>query len=169
MQRKKSLILVLSLAGYTDSPSNTGYAASKYGVRGIFRSIRSRAHLMNARVNNIAPGYVWTPMTQRFFTEGKTEPPHEPPAGSLPWASIQDVEETVLRCAVDDSIDGKSKLYRFFCLKPADANNRNFIGRTFAIFPSGPADIFEDLADGFGGKRLVDLMIENGYAGNLTQ
>jgi 5'-hydroxyaverantin dehydrogenase len=62
---KKSLILISSITGYMDLPYNTGYATSKYAVRGMFRSIRSATSKVNARVNNIAPGFVLTPLTKK--------------------------------------------------------------------------------------------------------
>ena len=62
---KKSLVLISSMTGYMDLPYNTGYATSKYAIRGMFRSIRSMTHKVGARVNNIAPGYVLTPLTKK--------------------------------------------------------------------------------------------------------
>lgn len=53
---KKSLVLISSMTGYMDLPYNTGYATSKYGIRGLFRSIRADGKKVNARINNIAPG-----------------------------------------------------------------------------------------------------------------
>lgn len=46
---------------YTD----TSYTTSKYGVRGLFRSIRARAReQQNIRCNNIAPWHMKTAQTQ---------------------------------------------------------------------------------------------------------
>jgi 5'-hydroxyaverantin dehydrogenase len=51
----KSLILVASLAAYFDIPAMSSYTGSKYGVRGLFRSIRPLFADRNIRVNLIAP------------------------------------------------------------------------------------------------------------------
>ena len=63
--RTKSLILTSSMSGYTDLPYNCDFAVSKYGILGLFRSIRSQAHRGDARVNNVVPGYVLTPLTRK--------------------------------------------------------------------------------------------------------
>ncbi len=104
---KKSLIFVSSMMGYIDLPYNTGYAMSKYGVRALFRSIRTQAHRFNVRVNNIAPAYVLTPLTKRIH---KIDDPKEPSKATgfvLPWAPIEYVVDAVGLCAVDEGVDGE--------------------------------------------------------------
>lgn len=52
----KSLIFVSSLAGYIDDTHNSVYTASKFGMRGLWRSIRARAAAeMGVMCNLIAP------------------------------------------------------------------------------------------------------------------
>lgn len=88
---KKSLILISSLTAYMDLPYNTGYATSKYGVRGMFRSIRSQAGKVNARINNIAPGYVLTPLTKKVHRIERPEEPSKATGLVLPWTPIEHV------------------------------------------------------------------------------
>ena len=110
---KKSLILVSSLTAYMDLPYNTGYATSKYGVRGLFRSIRSQANRVDARVNNLAPGYVLTPLTKKVH---RIESPAEPSRATgrvLPWTPIEFVVEACGRCAVDEGCDGEFRRPKF--------------------------------------------------------
>ena len=97
----KSLIFINSLAGYVDFASHTTYNASKFGARGLFRSIRSETKLAGARCNMIVPWLVKTPMTEmlqhKFPKEGK----------GISWARVEDVVECVSRVAVDLNVDGK--------------------------------------------------------------
>ena len=114
---KKSLILVSSMMGYIDCPYNTGYAMSKYGVRGLFRSIRPQAHRLGVRVNNIAPAYVLTPLTKKIH---KIEDPKEPSKATgfvLPWAPIEGVVGAVGLCACDEGVDGECFAELLYCLR----------------------------------------------------
>ena len=138
---KKSLILVSSMTGYIDLPYNTDYSVSKYGIRGLFRSIRSQSHRVNARVNNLLPGYILTPLTKKVH---QIENPSEPSKATgyiLPWASIDLVVEACGRCATDDELDGKS----------------------LAILPSGVIDIEEKVSTGYGGKGFLEWMRKDGF------
>jgi 5'-hydroxyaverantin dehydrogenase len=139
--RKKSLILVSSMTGYIDLPYKTDYSVPKYGIRGLFRSIRSQAHHVNARVNNLVPAYILTPLTKKVH---QIEHPGEPSKATgfvLPWAPIEYVVEACARCAVDDSLDG----------------------RALAVMPSGVIDINEDVETGYGGERWVKILEKDGF------
>ena len=123
--RKKSLVMVSSMAGYVSGLSetrsalscadecsqvdfayNTGYSTSKFGVRGIFRSIRGAAHQVDARVNNLAPGYISTPLTMLIHGITSPDQPSKKAGKVLPWAPVDYVVEAVGRCAVDENVDG---------------------------------------------------------------
>lgn len=104
---KKSLILISSLTGYMDLPYNTGYATSKYAVRGMFRSIRKAVDKVNARVNNIAPGYVLTPLTKKVHQIDDPKQPSKATGHVLPWTPIEFVVDACGLCAVDEGTDGK--------------------------------------------------------------
>jgi 5'-hydroxyaverantin dehydrogenase len=103
----KSLVLISSMMGYIDGPYNTGYAVSKFGVRGLFCSLRSQAHKLNARINNVAPGYILTPLTQRVHEIERPDQPSKATGLVLPWASIDHVVDGVGRCAVDENTTGE--------------------------------------------------------------
>lgn len=104
---KKSLVLISSITGYMDLPYNTGYATSKYAVRGMFRSIRGQGSKVNARINNIAPGFVLTPLTKKVHRIEKPEEPSKATGFVLPWTPIDLVVEACGRCAVDEETDGE--------------------------------------------------------------
>ena len=138
---KKSLVLISSMTGYIDLPYNTDYSVSKYAIRGLFRSIRSQAHRVNARVNNVLPGYILTPLTKKVH---QIEDPGEPSKATgyvLPWAPIELVVDACARCAVDDGIDGRS----------------------LGVFPSGVVDIEEDVESGYGGKGILEVLERDGF------
>ncbi|KAL9621855.1 MAG: hypothetical protein Q9160_003676 [Pyrenula sp. 1 TL-2023] len=103
---KKSLIFVASLAGYIDDTHNSIYTASKFGVRGLWRSIRSQAAVGQGVVSSlIAPWAVKTPMTapilqvldQMGIKEGQ----------GITFASEENLVQAVLRCIGDESMSGK--------------------------------------------------------------
>ena len=104
---KKSLILISSMTGYMDLPYNTGYATSKYGIRGMFRSIRADGKKVNARVNNIAPGYVLTPLTKKVHRIESIDEPSKATGFVLPWTPIEHVVDACGLCATDEGTDGE--------------------------------------------------------------
>ncbi len=51
----RCLIMTASLAAYLDLPQKPQYGSSKWGVRGLMRSLRRTAPHVGVRVNTIAP------------------------------------------------------------------------------------------------------------------
>lgn len=51
----KAIILTGSLASYLESPHAEIYASSKFGVRGLFKSLRNSVPAKGVRVNMVAP------------------------------------------------------------------------------------------------------------------
>lgn len=110
-----SLLFISSLAGYLDDSHNTTYTASKFGTRGLFRSLRGRAGAeLGIRCNLIAPWAMKTPMTdpllermeQHGIKEGK----------GVTFADHRTLVEVVFKCLADCSISGQSRFlaYQFF-------------------------------------------------------
>ena len=107
----KSLIFVSSMAGYIDDAHNTAYTASKFGVRGLWRSIRARAGAeMGVRCNSIAPWAVKTPMTAPIL-EAMDQMGIKEGAG-ITFATEETVVQAVVRCIGDGSVSGKSRQMR---------------------------------------------------------
>ena len=154
---KKSLILISSIMGYVDGTYNTDYGASKFGVRGLFRSIRSTAHKLDVRVNNIAPGYVLTPLVKRVH---QIERPDQTSihGRKLPWTPIEHVVAAASYCAVNDDVAGMASS------RPARhlGSLTWCIGRTLTIMPSGFHDIDEEAKVGYGGKNFVHILARDG-------
>lgn len=63
-QRNASIINISSTAGLKGYPALSGYTASKWGVRGLTKSVALDLGTANIRVNSVHPGAVVTPMTQ---------------------------------------------------------------------------------------------------------
>lgn len=101
----KSLVLVSSIGGYMDSPKASTYPASKFGVRGLFRSTRARTLDIGVRCNLLAPWFVDTPliapvknaMAKRGLEMSKL----------LAFASMESCVEAATLCAVDRSLNGQ--------------------------------------------------------------
>lgn len=96
---RKSLILISSLAGYLEL-NFADYTASKWAVRGLFRSIRSKMEDLGYRTNLIAPWVMDTPMSKPLADLCREH--------GFPVGDANDVARTVVRCAADDSICGEN-------------------------------------------------------------
>ena len=131
---KKSLFLVASLAGYIDYDS-THYCVSKYGVRGLFRSLRVAAKdpANNFSVNVVAPGYTPTPMVLK----------HNPGEGSRKEI-IDSLDDKGLWCAVEHVVNAAS----------LSVTNEEVNGRSFGTWPDGFFDQMEDLNRGYAGDTM---------------
>jgi 3alpha(or 20beta)-hydroxysteroid dehydrogenase len=58
-----SIVNIGSAAGLTGHPLSSGYGASKWGVRGLTKIAAVELGGHRIRVNSVAPGLVYTPMT----------------------------------------------------------------------------------------------------------
>lgn len=101
----KQLLLICSLAGYASPLSEKlggDYAASKFGVRGLFHKLHPVASEHGgARVNMLCPTFVDTPLLRSGSLE-KVQ------ASGLKTAVVRDVVEGVLRCLCDEGVNGRS-------------------------------------------------------------
>ena len=97
---RKCLVVISSLAGYLEL-SNAAYTASKWAVRGLFRSTRSKMEDLGYRMNLIAPWVMDTPMAKGLADLCRKH--------GFPLGNADDVAKAVIRCAADDTICGKKQ------------------------------------------------------------
>lgn len=103
----KQIIFISSAAGYGDMWQEADYGAAKFGVRGLWRSIRTAGPILGDgrppfRTNLIAPWFVRTQMTESvadfIISMG------------IPFADVKEVVESVLRCITDEEVRGRAVL-----------------------------------------------------------
>ena len=68
-QGRGSIINISSVDGMRGSPGVHAYTASKWGVRGLTKSLAVELGASGIRVNSVHPGFVRTPMTARIDPE----------------------------------------------------------------------------------------------------
>jgi NAD(P)-dependent dehydrogenase (short-subunit alcohol dehydrogenase family) len=98
--RDRCLILTASLAGYIDMPGTPQYCASKWGVRGLMRSLRVTMPREGMRVNIIAPWFVET----RIISENLRQ--HIRSKG-VKFANQEDVGRAAIHLASDRELNGR--------------------------------------------------------------
>ncbi|KAG4438277.1 hypothetical protein IFR05_006259 [Cadophora sp. M221] len=96
----KSIILIGSLASYGSLPGSPEYTAVKWGVRGLFRSLRVELLKTGVRVNMLAPTFIDTPMTASIV-------PMLRKAGAS-FAKVDDIAGVVGRLVIERGVNGRS-------------------------------------------------------------
>ncbi|TIA34348.1 NAD(P)-binding protein [Aureobasidium pullulans] len=134
---KKHLILMSSLAGYAEDTLASTYMAAKFGVRGLWKSIRYQEDAFGFpfRTQLIAPCFVRTKMTESFVD-------HIAKAG-VNVSQVEDVVGPVMRVLCDEKVSGRS-----LCT----VGNKVF-------------DMGDDPAGGDGSKALWKALADEEYFG----
>ena len=68
-----SIINFGSVQAYLSSPGMSGYAVSKYGVRGVTRTLAREFGKNNIRVNTVVPGWVMTERQKELWVDEAAE------------------------------------------------------------------------------------------------
>ncbi|KAL5323637.1 hypothetical protein ACEPPN_008176 [Leptodophora sp. 'Broadleaf-Isolate-01'] len=96
----KSIILIGSLASYGSLPGSPEYTAVKWGVRGLFRSLRVELLKTGVRVNMLAPTFIDTPMTASIVPMLKK-------AGAS-FARVEDIAGVVGKLVIERGVNGRA-------------------------------------------------------------
>ncbi|KIW42312.1 uncharacterized protein PV06_05874 [Exophiala oligosperma] len=95
------LILQGSLAGFIQLPEAVEYVASKWGLRGTFRTLRVTEFQHNIRVCYIAPSFVHTKIVNDELVQLLEK-------GNIEWATVEDAAEAVMRIVTDPGVQGRA-------------------------------------------------------------
>ncbi|KAK4630963.1 5'-hydroxyaverantin dehydrogenase [Fulvia fulva] len=123
--RDRCLIFTASMAGYMDQAGSPQYDASKWGVRGLLRSIRTTGPAQGVRVNLIAPWFVDT----RIMSD---EIKQKLRAGGIEFCDIQDAARAVLHFASTKHINGRA-----LTIVPKSVSQRGYVDLQEDDFPEG--------------------------------
>lgn len=102
------LILQGSLAGFLAIPGAVEYSTSKWGVRGIFRTLRETEFQHNIRVCYIAPSFVYT----NILGDGLVQLLNN---SKIEWATVEDAAEAVMRIVTDPNVQGICSQVAYLC------------------------------------------------------
>jgi len=98
-KEKKHLLLIGSLAGYGDHPLVGDYTASKWAVRGLWKSIRGHSALLGGvRMNLLAPTWINAGIAKEKVKQLEAQ--------GIKAGETEDVVAAVLRCCCDETIEG---------------------------------------------------------------
>ena len=101
---KRHLLLIGSLAGYGDHPLVGDYTASKWAVRGLWKSIRGHSALLGGiRMNLLAPTWI-----DAGLGKDKVE---QLRAQGISTGTVGDVVAAAMRCCCDETIEGIEVLF----------------------------------------------------------
>lgn len=81
--KKGSIVNITSVIGQTGNPGQGSYAASKAGTVAFAKSIAQELGSRNIRVNNVAPGFIVTDMTNELSEDAKNKILEKVPLGTL--------------------------------------------------------------------------------------
>ncbi|AHZ84506.1 3-oxoacyl-[acyl-carrier-protein] reductase FabG [Bdellovibrio bacteriovorus] len=99
--RKGSIVNIVSIIGETGNAGQANYAASKAGTIAFSKSVALELGSRNVRVNNVAPGYIATEMTDVLSEDVKSKMMEKIPLAKIGEGS--DVAQAVRFLLSDES------------------------------------------------------------------
>ena len=82
-QRSGRIINITSIVGVMGNPGQANYCAAKAGIIGMSKSIAAEVASRGITINNIAPGFIETPMTDALTDDQKERITKNIPAGKM--------------------------------------------------------------------------------------
>ena len=98
-----TIINVTSIASVLGFPNNPGYVAAKGGLRMLTKALAQDLAPFNIRVNNLAPGYIRTAMTEGSFSDPKLHRERVERMMIERWGMPQDLAGAAIFLASDAS------------------------------------------------------------------
>jgi len=116
ISKSKTIILVASMGGYQPMATVIDYNSAKWGVRGMFWSLRNIGGILGEgkpsfRVNLIAPTWVRTNMTKGMQSHLDSVD------SAIKIAEVSDCVDVVLRLASDENVKGKLQYWFSACME----------------------------------------------------
>nr|A0A3G1DJE9.1 RecName: Full=NADP-dependent dehydrogenase M3; AltName: Full=Squalestatin S1 biosynthesis cluster protein M3 [Phoma sp. MF5453]AMY15060.1 NADP dependent dehydrogenase [Phoma sp. MF5453] len=146
---KPQLLFIGSLASYVEQPLSADYCASKHGVRGLWKSVRSHSALFgDCQTNLLAPTFI---DNRQGSTKSRGDGALISLTNDVKLGEVSDVVAGALRCLCDRNIEGRA----LCCVKGEQSSpgSNNF-------------DLCDNLIDFNAGKSVLDSF-RNGVVGRL--
>lgn len=99
--RKGSIVNIVSIIGEIGNAGQANYAASKAGTIAFGKSVAQELASRNIRVNNVAPGFIGTEMTEILSEEVKAKMLEKIPLGKI--GEGRDIAQAVRFLVSDES------------------------------------------------------------------
>jgi len=131
------LVLQGSLAGYLDLPGAIQYGASKFGLRGIYRSLRRTEHAHNIRVAYIGPWFIHTKILSDQVAEFLTNK-------GIEFATVEDAGQCLMRIVSDTTVNGRA-----FAIVTRDLAPRGYLD--IDVDDYSPGTLLDNLTKGATG------------------
>tara|TARA_Y100000389_G_scaffold205038_1_gene262298 strand:- start:8847 stop:9596 length:750 start_codon:yes stop_codon:yes gene_type:complete len=98
-----SIINVTSIGSFLAFPDNPGYVSSKGGLRSLTKALAEDLSAKEIRVNNIAPGYIRTDMTEKSFSDSALNQQRIDRMMIKRWGTVEDISAAAIFLASDAS------------------------------------------------------------------
>lgn len=95
------IINITSIVGFSGNPGQANYCASKAGMVGMSKALAAEVASRNVTINNVAPGFITSPMTDILSDEQKARLISSIPAGSM--GTPKDVASAVAFLATEEA------------------------------------------------------------------
>ena len=103
MKAGSSIINITSVNSILGFPENPGYGAAKGGLRIMTKALAVDYGLFGIRVNALAPGYIYTDMTQKSFADPEQNERRRRHTCIGRWGTPEDLVGTAIFLASDAS------------------------------------------------------------------
>ncbi len=95
------IVNITSVVGFSGNSGQANYCASKAGMVGMAKSMALEVALRNVTINNVAPGFIHSPMTDKLSNEQKSRILSNVPLGYM--GTAKDIAYAVAFLAAEES------------------------------------------------------------------